>query len=315
MTDREGSSEKVNYLIRPAKQVERKLIIEALQCLKQKYPIEHYQYIGMGSLYFVDYQMFHKHLGIDDMISMEKEEEKIERFEFNKPYNFIDIKPGISTDILPDLDWGKNMLIWLDYDDSLHKGMLNDIETVCNNIQQGGILIITVDAEPKRFSSKVIQSSKTVHEDRLINFKEKLHPHYPRKISSSDMVYKNFSALLYKIFLNKIKESIYINPNKFFQLFNFKYKDTSQMYTFGCVFDKSENEIETTGIYDLNFISKDSDIVEIKLPILTPREKIHFDKKIPRISERLKDFPMSRDKIETYEKYYKYYPQYFETFL
>lgn len=38
----EGSSDKINYLVRPAKQVERKMIIEALLCLGKKYNIKDY---------------------------------------------------------------------------------------------------------------------------------------------------------------------------------------------------------------------------------------------------------------------------------
>ena len=112
----EGSSDKINYLIRPAKQVERKLIIEALQCLGKKYKIPNYTYVGMGSRYFVDFQMIHKLLGVKDMISFEMEEDKIKRFDFNLPYKFIDLQPGKSTAILPTIDWSKNLIIWLDYD-------------------------------------------------------------------------------------------------------------------------------------------------------------------------------------------------------
>ncbi len=120
----EGNSDKINYLVRPTKQVERKLIIEALQCLGKNYDIAKYTYIGMGSRYFVDFQMVHKFLGINDMISFEKEEDKIKRFEFNKPYNFIDLQPGFSTDILSNLSWSKDFIVWLDYDNRISSYMM-----------------------------------------------------------------------------------------------------------------------------------------------------------------------------------------------
>ena len=78
----DGSSDKINYLVRPAKQVERKLIIQALQCLGKNYDMPGYTYVGMGSRYFVDFQMVHKFLGIRDMISFEKEEGKIHHWRF-----------------------------------------------------------------------------------------------------------------------------------------------------------------------------------------------------------------------------------------
>ena len=49
-----SSYEKINYLVRPAKQIERKLIIEALQCLRREFLIEDYEYVGMGSLFYVN---------------------------------------------------------------------------------------------------------------------------------------------------------------------------------------------------------------------------------------------------------------------
>ena len=46
----------------PAKQVERRMMIELLQLLSQVgFSINTYQYTGMGSVYYVDFVLFHKH--------------------------------------------------------------------------------------------------------------------------------------------------------------------------------------------------------------------------------------------------------------
>jgi len=44
------------------------------------------------------------------------------------------------------------MFIWLDYDYKMSMGMIDDVQILCNYIQPGGIFLITVDAEPKRFA-------------------------------------------------------------------------------------------------------------------------------------------------------------------
>ena len=127
---------------------------------------------------------------------------------------------------------------------------------------------------------------------------------------------KKYPNVLYRVIVDTIRENLNLSNNNFYQIFNLIYKDTAQMYTFGCIFDETEERIQKSGLHRLeDFISSDNRLVEIKLPILTPREKIHFDRLIPRIAEKLDDFPMKRDKIENYEKYYKYYPQYFEALL
>ena len=169
-----GSSDKINYLIRPAKQVERKLIIEALQCLNKQYHISEYTYVGMGSRYFVDFQMVHKFLGIRDLVSMEKEEDKIKRFEFNKPYSFIDIQPGFSTDILPTLCWTNDYFIWLDYDYKISTSIIDDIEIICDNVRSGTILLLTIDEEPKNFDDGFPEDEIQRMDVRLANLKKKI---------------------------------------------------------------------------------------------------------------------------------------------
>lgn len=310
-----GSSDKINYLVRPAKQVERKLIIEALQCLGKKYDIANYTYVGMGSRYFVDFQMVHKLLGISDMISFEKEEDKIKRFEFNQPYEFINLQPGLSAEILPTLDWSKNFIIWLDYDQEISPYMIDDIEIVCDNARPGTILLLTIDAEPKRFDEGFPEDEIDRMETRLKNLKESVYPHYPPSIKKTDLSRKRFPAILMQIVRERIRDCLAIKDLNFFQLFNFVYEDSSQMYTFGCIFEKRINKIQATGIYDLGYIFKDDHFVKIKLPILTPREKMHFDRLIPGIADKLTEFEMASDKLRTYEKYYRYYPQYFEAYI
>ena len=54
---------KVRYDLRPAKQVERRMIIDALHKLARAgVDISRYQYTGMGSIHFVDFVLFHKML-------------------------------------------------------------------------------------------------------------------------------------------------------------------------------------------------------------------------------------------------------------
>ena len=311
----EGSSDKINYLLRPAKQVERKLIIEALQCLGKKYKIPNYTYVGMGSRYFVDFQMFHKFLGIKDMISFEMEEDKIDRFDFNLPYVFIDLQPGKSTVILPTIDWSKDLIIWLDYDQKISPYMFDDIDIICDNAKPGTIFLLTIDAGPERFDGRFSKDEIERLEDRLKNLKESIHPNYPQGIQKKDITKKQFPELLRRIIHEKIRDGLAIRDLRFFQLFNFVYEDSCQMYTFGCIFEKSISKIEDTGLYDFDYISKDERIIKIKLPILTPHEKMHFDKLIPGIEKNLKKFEMDTEKILAYEKYHRYYPQYFEAYI
>ncbi len=311
----QSSAEKINYLVRPAKQVERKLIIETLHSLNKVYNIKGYEYVGMGSLFYVDYKMFHKYLGIKLMISFEKEEDKIERFNFNRPYDFIKLKPGISTDILPTLDWKKDLIIWLDYDMPISLEIVNDIQIISNYIKKGGILIITLDAEVERFDVESYSEESNQIQERLNIIKKILYPYYPSDVTKKDVTVKTYPLLLQNVIKNAIIEKTLTRDIDFYQIFNFIYKDSTKMYTFGCIFEEDSQKVEDSGIYDLGFVSKDLNIVDIDIPILTPLEKLHLDKLIPDIKNKLTEFKMDKKKLKDYEQYYKYYPQYFESYL
>ena len=84
MTKSIPSFEKINYLLRPKKQIERKIIIEILQKIQKplKIDISKYCYIGMGSIYYYDYILFHKFLGISNMVSIDDKDCKNRFFAF-----------------------------------------------------------------------------------------------------------------------------------------------------------------------------------------------------------------------------------------
>mgnify|MGYP005857003585 CR=1 FL=1 len=140
--------ESINYSLRPAKHIERKMMIEVFRSLTMFGAVRSYRYIGFGSIYFSDFYLAHKYLGITDMISIEKDEKNEERFKFNLPFNCIKMKFGNSLKVLPTLEWDRRSIIWLDYDGTLNKDVISDIKLVCTHITLGSLLIVTVSAIP-----------------------------------------------------------------------------------------------------------------------------------------------------------------------
>ena len=68
-----GSYRMVNYALRPAKAIERQMMGEALRRLHPFQRVEAYRYVGFGSIYFSDFQLVHRTLGLNSMISIEKD--------------------------------------------------------------------------------------------------------------------------------------------------------------------------------------------------------------------------------------------------
>ena len=140
---------KVDYSIRPAKSIERKMLAETLQRLWRLDRLDQYRYVGFGSAYFTDFTLLHKTLGINEMISIEKDIGDQKRYEFNRPFACISLAFGNSHEVLPLLEWdGKKSIVWLDYEDSLNKQKLDDIECVCTEAEPGSVLVVTVNASP-----------------------------------------------------------------------------------------------------------------------------------------------------------------------
>lgn len=144
------SFRKVHYGLRPAKQVERRMLIDALLLLDESgFRIRDYIYLGMGSVHFVDFAMFHKFLGIQEMISVEAAASLERRIKFNRPYaNAVQTIVGKEIgDVLSVITDKNTYLVWLDYDNVLSDYMLRDITLAVSRLAPGSILLATIDTE------------------------------------------------------------------------------------------------------------------------------------------------------------------------
>ena len=125
--EKKPSYRTVNYLLRLKKQIERKIIVDILKKLDKHATIniEEYVYFGLGSIYFADFSLFHRFLGIKDMISLElppgaiQDQSQPRRFFFNRPYKFIELEFMFSTELLKrkkykKFDWEKQFELALD---------------------------------------------------------------------------------------------------------------------------------------------------------------------------------------------------------
>src|ERR1039458_1619240 len=144
-----ASYEKIHYLLRPAKNVQRKMMCEAFRRLGKVRELPEYQYVGFGSMYYGDFILFHKALGIDSMFSIEHEK-GADRANFNRPYECVRVLPGTANEKLVELNWkDRPAIVWLDYDYGLEKEVLSDVSQVASNVILNSMLIVTLDASEK----------------------------------------------------------------------------------------------------------------------------------------------------------------------
>ena len=125
------------------------MLVDALQMLAiTGFPIRDYQYTGMGSIYFVDFMLFHRLLGIKEMLSVEIDDKIEKRVDFNKPFKCVRTKIGPIGEVIPSLSRDMKHLLWLDYDEILTNSHLQDASLATAYLSTGSILLVTVDVEP-----------------------------------------------------------------------------------------------------------------------------------------------------------------------
>jgi len=293
---------------------------EFLDALESSFKISQYAYVGLGSMWFIDFILFHKLLSIDKMFSIERPE-NCGRAQFNRPLNCIDVLSGETTQVLPTLKWGDNRyLIWLDYDSGVEesKNILEDINTVCSNAQSGSILMVTTNASQERLPKRDDNNEYMNKEKALRHIMGNLITTLPKRVFEK----MNFAPFLASIQLAYAKSATIRSGRceRFQPLCNFFYRDGSPMITVvGMIASPSDLELLRTCELDKKFdYIKGEDQYTINVPPLTPKEKIELDRLLPCDSSLSEEdiekigFRLQQTQIDAYCRHYKHYPLYAE---
>lgn len=318
------SSRLINYRLRPAKSIERKMLCEAFRRLSVFGSTDTFRYLGFGSFYFVDFVMMHKELGITNMISIEKDVQHIERYEFNKPYKNINIIQGDSNQVLANLPWDMRTIVWLDYDGRLEKSVLQDVETFCTNAHTASIFIVSINVQAEDYGQG--KTNQEVGEARLAQLKERLgEENVPARFKGSDLSGWGMAKVCRAIIRNQIEQTITARNGgrhpgtkyTFQQIFNFHYSDGAKMLTVGGILhdEGQKNVFEGCALKDLFYVRMGEEAFKIEVPNLTPREVRYLNSNLPAEDLAAIDkHGMTQGDLEKYASLYRYYPFYTESF-
>lgn len=339
------SFDRVNYLLRPNKHVERKQIFDALLRLNRQVDLSKHRYIGFGSMWFVDFVMAHRLLGLREMWSIEFEE-NAQRAEFNKPYACIQIKAGRCPDIVASLeenDWRTPCVAWLDYDGWLNVDVASVIRTMVQNAATKSIILVTVNAErssyrkrpPEDSDAKNIQAVKTtiqavktvsdvVGRDCIPNrFGDERLGKSPGGVPN-DVSEVDFPDFIAESLLNYMAHAAHFcarSDATFVPLFNYAHKDGAWMSTVGG-FLASHPE-EAGGIRNLFGLSSEPSPSQTKLDLvqLTLKEKVALDTLLPTGEGSLPEAAKNKgimlpiEQIMKYRDCYRHFPVFAESFF
>jgi hypothetical protein len=307
------SYENINYTLRPAKNIERKMIVEGLRRLGAIERLESYRYVGFGSTYFSDFSLIHKTLGISSMMSIEKEIDDEDRFRFNKPFKCVRFKFGPSTSVLPTLSWSQKTILWLDYDGVLDRAVLTDIDYVCSRIRHGSVIVATVNSEPG-----------PAKDDRVEALRARLGPDkIPDGVTQTNLAGWGTATAYRRILYNEIAEALNARNGAeaqaqkvtYKQLFNFHYADNAKMLTVGGLIFRTRDELKVRRcrFEDLDFIRTGEEAYGIEVPNLTFRELHHLESRLPLSGSGAKSIKrLAAEDIERYSKVYRYFPKFTE---
>lgn len=328
------SYKEINYNLRIAKAIERKMFLELFGRLSVFKKIHDYQYIGFGSTYFNDFILYHKMLGINDMISIESAVDDEARFNFNKPYKNIKMLYGYSHDVLPSIEFNKEAIIWLDYDNHLVKDCLIDLESIATKAKSGTLLLVTTKVNPDTYCQVEDDNDKGIAEKtfelRKSEFIKRLGEEYlPDDLRPSSLN----RAGLYKVYRNLIAHKIFSTLDSrnraqseekkvmYEQVINFIYNDGTLMNTVGYIFyEKSDLEKKTECQFEsLPFYCNSDNAKRIKVPLLTLKELKYLDTLLPTVD--VNDICNNHNPrlphadIKSYSEVYRYFPTFAEAIV
>lgn len=316
-----NSGRKINYSIRPAKNIERKMFRDMLLRLSTCFSFYEYQYIGFGSKYFVDFILLHKSLHINIMISIENDVHNRKRYEFNKPYSCIDIEFGSASEVLPRLNLDKESIVWLDYDSLFSQEMLGDISTLVSSLPSGSIICLTYNSQPYKITDLEIENphSKTPYKDKFIEIfgKENIPANFDERGWSNK---NSFSKFIRQAIHNQINKDLTTRklrePNiECMQIMYFDYFDTSFMSSLAFIIgtDEIKNKIDRCNLNMLPFYKNSDECYNIEVPNLTTKEIRYLSEEMPSINGMISNnYGIAEKDVENFCKNYKYYPTFSE---
>jgi hypothetical protein len=283
-------------------------------------PVEKIRYIGFGSIFFSEFVMLHRALGISKMVSIEKNTDEKTRFQFNRPFDCIRIEFGLSTDVLPKLLWTDPSVIWLDYTSKLSSDVVADVRLSCAQVTSPSLLLVSVNVSPGGSPSSQL---------------DELTDAVGRAMMPVDVTPASFSGWGYADVTQRIlrdgaldalirRNGGLVPAEKLAlrELCNFRYQEdsrTSRMLTWGGLIS-AERDAETvakSSFEDLDFIRPDGSPCVIQVPVLTFREIRALDARLPdsvaagaaavgaALGLRIAD-------VERYQSVYRFYPTFTE---
>ncbi len=313
------SYEKVHYEFRPAKQVERRMLLHAFHELRNLgYTISNYEYTGLGSIYFVDFALFHRYLGLTRMTSVEGDSDIKQRVEFNCPYKLINVVHDDMSAQIARLSAERHHMLWLDFDSILTEELLDTIQLAATQLSVQSILLVTVDVEPPGRPEEGLKHWNP--STWMSQYRQEAGTFFWRGINKMDFARDALPATNARIIQAVINEGLRERDADFIGMFSFLYADGHRMLSVGGMIGSEEDRRRIASLNRNELFFMRDKITDkpfpIRVPLVTRKERLYLDQNMPCTKDwSPPEFEMKADDIKDYSTIYRYYPAYAEMLL
>jgi len=307
------SFRKIDYSVRPAKHAERKMLLEIFRHLSAFSPLSQYRYVGMGSVWFSDFQLFHRALGIPDVVSIEREKDAKQRILNNVPFGAITPIFESTSKALPLLDWAKRQFVWLDYDDPISPAVLGDIESVIIRARSGSVVAVSVQTHAAKEVDEAGRDGSAMD-----LFKSRFARGLLPDDFGDDDLYRNAFARLSRNMVTNTVEGILASRKSgsetdlsYHKICDIEYADgVSMTTTVGVLVSSAELPVlHSTGLDSLDFVTHPDIVVKISVPKITPRKARFLEAQLPS-TDNLESAAIPESEARAFALLYRYLPNF-----
>ena len=306
-----ASFDVVNYSLRPSKNIQRQLVVEGVGTLRTHLELDRLVYVGFGSVWFTDFVLAHRQLGVDDMISIEGEDIGYRRAVFNAPYATVQVRHGLSSAVLPTLYEdpqlrGRPWMIWLDYDREFGEAEKDDVISVIENAPANSILLTTFNGHEMKYGRAP---------DRAGRLRELFGDAVPDDLSKRACQDDRMQETLADFALDLMRSTAadLSRPGGFVPAFRLIYRDVAPMVTVGGILPaRGAAKVAADAVSDPKW--KCCPPKPIIAPHLTSREAATLQSRLPchaplvRADVVALGFDLADEQLEAFSLYYRNYP-------
>lgn len=339
------SFERFDYLLRTNKHIERRLVFDVLAAAAQRMGFENHWYLGFGSMWFGDFRLAHRLLGIDRLISIELKDHA-PRAKFNRPFAGVTVEPGESGEVLARLSaeiWTKPLIAWLDYDGHLNGDVVSDIDLLLERAQPNSVVIVTVNAVRTTYRARRADGRHQRHEtsvgvvESFLGSKS-IAPKYDPQPNGAgvfvDVPEATFPQFLTEAISTYMEHKVSASARevagtrvKFVPLYRLHHRDGADMVTVGgaVVADEVDAISGWKQLMRARPVLANGDggaeYCRLDLIPVTVKEKIVLDECLPDHGDgaaflgaaRTAGLQLADDEIAKYRKFYRHFPVFVET--